>query len=252
MTNNASQAAGQAAVWEDPPYRFEVRFGLTSAEQRQLQPELINLVHENFINHPDYDAEYSSEFMQSDIYMRVLGHGHLDGIFTADLWHINGHPVLHLILAMVASHDRSGGKLMTDSMGLTLDLAAQAFGTDHFYVGLRSANPRVAAELWRNPWVRFYPRLDDWAGDPALAKLRQQFSAQAFPGHRCDDGCSIYHDIYPTSPWEGEIPWHHDERVNDFWREHLRPQGLDAFLFMGPTAPPFEDMPRGRIAYPAR
>ena len=136
MTNNFVQAAGQAAVWEDPPYRFEVRFGLTSAEQRQLQPELINLVHENFINHPDYDAEYSSEFMQSDIYMRVLGHGHLDGIFTADLWRINGHPVLHLILAMVASHDRSGGKLMTDSMGLTLDLAAQAFGTDQ-YVGLQ-------------------------------------------------------------------------------------------------------------------
>ena len=252
MTDNAVRAAGQVPVWENPPYRFEVRFGLSSAEQRQLRPELVGLLHDTFINHPDYDAEYLPEFMQSDIYIRVLSGNGLAGIFTADLFHSKGKPVLHLVAGLVTPSARSGGQLMTLSMGLSIDLAAQAFGADDFYVGLRSANPRVVATLWQSPWVRFYPRLDDWTGDPVLADLRPHFCGQAFGADRCDLEGIIFFDIYPTPPWAGEIPWHHDERVNDFWRKHLRPQGLDAFLFMGPTTPPFEDMPRGRIAYPAR
>ena len=60
----------------------------------------------------------------------------------------------------------------------------------------------------------------------------------------------MFYDIYPAPLWGGRIPWHHDERVNDFCRAHLRDHHCDAFLFLGPTTPPFNGLPRGRVKWP--
>jgi len=76
-----------------PPYLFEVNFSLSVARQQHLRPELVNLVHETFIDHPDYDTEHLPEFLGSDIYMRVFVEGELTGIFTADLFRTDGEPI---------------------------------------------------------------------------------------------------------------------------------------------------------------
>jgi hypothetical protein len=237
-------------IWESPPYCFEVNFRLSAARQQQLRPELIKMLHETFIDHPDYDAEHLPEFLQSDIYMRVFVEGELTGIFTADLFRTDGEPVLYLSVGLVTGHGRSGGNLMPLSMGLIIDLASQAFGLDDFFVALRTANPRVIAKLWQSRWVCFYPRRDWHSNDPRITNLRQHFCTQAFGADRCDLHGIIFYDIYPTPPWDAMRPWHHDETVNDFCRHHLRPQGLDAILFLGPTQPPFTDMPRGKMSWP--
>jgi len=76
-----------------PPYLFEVNFSLSAARQQHLRSELVNLVHETFIDHPDYDTEHLPEFLGSDIYMRVFVEGELTGIFTADLFRTDGEPI---------------------------------------------------------------------------------------------------------------------------------------------------------------
>jgi len=70
------------AVWLSPPYRIEVNFRPNRARQQKLKPELVNLLHETFIDSPDYDAEHLSEFLEADIYMRFFSEGTLAGIFT--------------------------------------------------------------------------------------------------------------------------------------------------------------------------
>ena len=250
MIEQNQEPENSLAMYESPPYRFEVNFHLSASRQQHLRPELVKMLHETFLDHPDYDAEHLPEFLESDIYMRVFAEGELTGIFTADLFRTDGEPVLYFSVGLVPEHGRSGGALTSLSMGLTLDLASQAFGTDDFFVALRTANPRVVAKVWQNRWVRFYPRQDWHANDPRLATLRPHFCAQAFGADRCDLEGVIFYDIYPTPPWGAETPWHHDETINDFCRQHLRPQGLDAFLFLGPTQPPFADMLKSKMTWP--
>jgi hypothetical protein len=156
------------------------------------------MLHETFIDHPDYDAEHLPEFLQSDIYMRVFVERELTGIFTADLFRTDGEPVLYLSVGLVTGHGRSGGNLMPLSMGLIIDLASQAFGLDDFFVALRTANPRVIAKLWQSRWVCFYPRRDWHSNDPRITNLRQHFCTQAFGADRCDLHGIIFYDIYPT------------------------------------------------------
>ncbi|MDY0041787.1 MAG: hypothetical protein RBS57_15855 [Desulforhabdus sp.] len=236
--------------WRVYSYLFELHFRPSAARQQQLRPELVELLHETFIDHPDYDSEHLPEFLAADIYMRVLVGGKLIGIFTADLLRTDGEPFVHLSAGLVKHHSRSGGALMQLSMGLTLDLACQAFGTAAFFVALRTANPRAIARLWANRWVRFYPRRNWHENDPRLTTLRRHFCAQAFGAERCDLEGIVFYDIYPTPPWGGNPPWHHDETVNELCRRHLRPHGLDAFLFIGPTLPPFEDIPQSGTLWP--
>ncbi len=250
MNQQGCEAENPLAIWAHPPYRFEVNFSLSAARQQDLRPELIKMLHETFIDHPDYDAEHVPEFLESDIYMRVFAGGELIGIFTADLFRIDEEPVLYLSVGLATEHCRSGGTLMSLSMGLTLDLASQAFGTDDFFVAMRTSNPRVVAKLWQNHWVRFYPCKDWHANAPRVAALRPHFCVQAFGADRCDLEGIIFYDIYPVPPWGGKKPLHRDETINDFCRHHLRPQGLDAFLFLGPTQPPFTDMPLGKLTWP--
>lgn len=250
MIEQNQKAENPLVMYESPPYRFEVNFRLSAARQQALRPELVKMLHETFIDHPDYDAEHLPEFLESDIYMRAFAEGELTGIFTADLFRTDGEPVLYFSVGLVPEHGRSGGTLLSLSMGLTLDLASKAFGTDDFFAALRTANPRVVAKVWQNRWVRFYPRRDWHAKDPRLASLRPHFCAQAFGADRCDLEGIIFYDIYPTPPWDGQRPWHHDETINDFCRHHLRPQGLDAFLFLGPTQSPFAELPRSKMTWP--
>ena len=250
MGHSGHRAEKPPAKWESPPYHFEVNFRPSAARQQRLKPELVRMLHETFIDSPDYDAEYLPEFLESDIYMRVFAGGALAGIFTADLFRTDAHPVLHLTLGLVSEHGRSGGSLFQLSMGLAMDLACRAFGTDAFSVAMRTANPRVVAMLWQNTWVRFYPRRDWHQKDPRISSLQPRFCTQAFGADRCDPEGTVFYNIYPVPPWGGQTPWHHDEKVNDFCRRHLRPGGLDAFLFLGPSQPPFADLPRSRIAWP--
>ena len=250
MVQPDRKAENTQAVWVSPPYSFEMNFRPSATRRQRLRPELTRILHETFIDSPDYDAEHLPEFLNSDIYMRVFAGEDLAGIFTADLFRTDGIPVLHLLLGLVSEHGRSGGTLMRLSMGLTLDLASQAFGTDEFFVATRTANPRVVAKLWQNRWVNFYPRRDWHQKDPRFTGLRKHFCTQAFGADRCDLDGIIFYDIYPVPPWGGEVPWHHDETVNEFCRHHLRPQGLDAILFLGPTQPPLEDLPQSRIVWP--
>jgi hypothetical protein len=235
---------------EEPPYKVEVNFGLSRRRQEELRPELEHVLHASFIDHPDYDRDNLPEFLASDLYLRVFMGRELAGIFTTDMLQVAGRPVCHLISGLVLPGMRSGGSLMSLCNGLTLDLASQAFGGDEFYVAMRSANPRVMAKLWKNPWVRFYPQpnWDEW--DPLEREIRPGFGRQAFGGDRSSLVGRIFHDIYPTPPWGGKIPWHHDPKVNDFCRAHLSNHHRDAFLFLGPTTPPFEGMPRGRVKWP--
>lgn len=234
-----------------PPYFSEVNFGLNVARQQYLRSELANLLHETFIDHPDYDTEHLPEFLGSDIYIRVFVEGELAGIFTSDLFRTDGEPALHLSAGFVRPHSRSGGTLMQLSMGLTLDMACQAFETDDFFVALRTANPRVVSKRWKNHWVRFYPRQNWHESDPRLATLRRHFCVLAFGAERCDLEGIIFYDIYPAPPcWGSKTPWHHDDTVNDFCRRHLRPHGLDAFFFLGLTQPPLGDMPQSMVIWP--
>jgi len=250
MNQRGHEPENPRVIWEYPPYSFEVNFCLSDATQQDLRPELIKMLHETFIDHPDYDAEHVPEFLESDIYIRVFVGKELVGIFAADLFRTDGEPVLYLSVGLVTEQGRSGGRLMALSMGITLELASQAFETDCLFVGLRTSNPRVVAKLWQNHWVRFYPRKDWHANDARVAALRPHFCVQAFGADRCDLEGIIFFDIYPVPPWGDKIPLHHDETINDFCRYHLRPQGLDAFLFLGPTQPPFTDMPRSKLTWP--
>lgn len=250
MIQQRREAENQPAMWESSHYVFEVNFCPSAARQKLLTPELIKILHETFIDHPDYDAEHVPEFLQSDIYIRVFAGDELAGIFTADLFRTEGVPVLYLSVGLVSENGRSGGTVMLLSMGVTLSLASQAFGTDVFFVALRTANPRVVAKLWQNPWVRFYPRRDWHASEPRLTTLRPLFCAQAFGADRCDLEGIIFYDVYPIPPWNANPPWHHDETINDFCRHHLRPCGLDAILFLGPTQPPFADIPLSKLTWP--
>lgn len=231
-------------------YRFEADFRPGPRRQAELRPELIGLLHEAFINHPAYDAQCLPEFLESDIFLRGFLGDELAGIFTVDLFRVQGQPVAHLSVALVAPGCRSDGALMDRSMALSLDLASQAFGSDHFFAALRTANPRVVGRLWHNQWVRYYPRPNLSDMGPEVMALLPHFSAQAFGQDTCDTEGIIFYDIYPTAPWRGQVPWHHDPAVNDFCRKHLRPVGTDAFLFMGPTRPPFSGMPRGEFEWP--
>ena len=171
MTDSGKEADQPAQVWESASHRFTADFRADPARREQLRPGLMEILHESFIDHPDYDAEHLPEFLHSDIYLRAFRENRLAGVFTVDLLRVAGAPVAHLSVALVAAGRRSGGELMRLSMGLSLDLATQAFGTDHFFAGLRSANPRVVARLWRNPWVRYYPRRDWAENEPTVAAL---------------------------------------------------------------------------------
>lgn len=208
------------------------------------------MLHASFINHPAYDRENLPHFLGADIYLRVFSGQDLAGIFIAELLRSAGQPVAHLVVGMVLPGRRSGGSLMPLAMGLVLDLAVQAFGSDEFFVALRSANPRVVAKLWACPWVRFYPRPDWNQFDPRVQALAPHFCGQVFGADRCDLEGRLFYDIYPTPPWGGRVPWHHDEKVNEFCRRHLRDHGRDAFLFLGPTLPPLRGLTRGRVAWP--
>lgn len=236
--------------WESALYSVEVNFGLSPSRRKNLEPELLAVLHQSFINHPDYDSEHLPEFMHSDLYLRIFHGRDLRGIFTADLVRILNHPVLHLSSGFVLPQYRSGGSLMSLAMGLTLDLAAQSFGGDEFFAALRTANPRVVAKLWETSWVRFYPRLSWEKNDSRLHELAPYFCSQVFGADRCDMEGRIFYNIYPVSPWNGQIPWHYDEKVNNFCRSHLRPDGRDAFLFLGPTLPPMTGIPRRQVVWP--
>jgi len=236
--------------WESTQYSVEVNFSLTPSRREALKPELLAVVHQTFINHPDYDSEYIPEFLGSDLYLRVFHGQNLVGIFTADLVRTLNQPVLYLSAGFVLPQHRSGGTLLPLAMGLALDLASQAFGSDEFFAALRTANPRVVAKILKNPWVRFYPSLSWDENDPRLQVLTPHFCSQVFGTDRCDLQGRIFYNIYPVSPWNGHIPWHHDEKINNFCRKYLRPGGRDAFLFLGPTLPPMKGIPRKQVTWP--
>ncbi|MCB2192474.1 MAG: hypothetical protein KQI62_12970 [Deltaproteobacteria bacterium] len=230
------------------PFTWEINFGLSPKRRGELEPELRRLLHELFLDHPEYDRLYLQHFLGADLYMRVFRGPELAGLFISELTHVDHHPVLHLILGMVRPRAASRGRLMPHSIGLCLRLAAQAFGKGDFYVALRTANPRVVAKLWESPWARFYPRLDWNTGDEQLRSLRPRLCGKLFGADRCSLEGVVFHDIYPEPPWHGKPPQHHDQRVNDFCADHLGPR--DAFLFLGPTKAPLTGLPGIELAWP--
>jgi hypothetical protein len=250
MGQNTEEKTAGPVRWESPPYEVEVNFGLSPSRKVALKPELLTVLHETFIDHPDYDAEHLQEFLRADLYLRVFHGRELTGIFLADLVRMENQPVLYLVAGFVLPKRRSGGTLMTLTTSLALDLAAQAFGSDEFFVAMRSANPRVVAGLWKMDWVRFYPRLNWEENDPRLAEIAPHFCSQVFGTDRCEPEGRIFYNIYPVAPWHGNTPWHHDEKVNNFCRRHLGPDGRNAFLFLGPTLPPLKGMVRGQVTWP--
>jgi|GEM_PF-1992269 len=241
-------------VWPAParlhlePFTWEINFGLSPQRRGELEPELRRLLHEVFLQSPEYDRQYMPHFMGADLYLRVFRGPELAGHFISELTYCGGEPVLHLILGMVRPAADSRGRLMPVAMGLCLRLAAQAFGGQEFFVGLRTANPRVVAKLWETPWARFYPRPDWSQGDARLRALRPRLCGQLFGSDRCSLEGVVFHDIYPVAPWRGEAPQHHDQEANEFCARHLGPR--DAFLFLGPTQPPLDDLPGEGLVWP--
>ncbi|MCB2227241.1 MAG: hypothetical protein KQH53_11240 [Desulfarculaceae bacterium] len=230
-------------------YEVEINFGLSPERQEELRPELRTMLHAAFIDHPDYDQEHLPQFLGADLYLRLSRQGEPAGIFCSELLEVGGEPVLHLILGLSPPELHGGGQLQPTAMGLTLELTAQAFGTAEFLVGLRTANPRVVSWLWRCPWVRFYPRRDWGKSDPQEQRLRRSFCDQVFGEDHCSLDGRTFRGIYPVHPWGGAVPWHHDERVNAFCREHISDHGSEAILFLGPTLPAVAGLPR-RAAWP--
>ncbi|BEQ13290.1 hypothetical protein [Desulfoferula mesophila] len=231
------------------PFTWEVNFGLGPEHREELRPELTDLLHRVFIDHPDYDRDYLPHFLAADIYLRAFRGKELAGHFISELVYVDGEPLLHLILGLAEPAASGRGRLMPQAMGLCLRLAAQAFGDEGFFVALRTANPRVVAKLWDSPWVRFYPRPDWSAGDQRLRALRPRVCGRLFGADRCSLEGTVFHEIYPAPPWRGRAPQHRDPRANRFCAEHLGPR--DAFLFLGPTRAPLEDLPAAGLAWPA-
>ncbi len=229
------------------PFTWEINFGLEPRRQQELAPELRQLLHQVFLEHPDYDRLHLPHFLGADLYLRAFRGSELAGIFLSELTHCAGEPVLHLILGL-ARPGAGQGQLMSTAMGLCLRLAAQAFGGEDFHAALRTANPRVVAKLWASPWARFFPRPDWSQGGARLKALRPRLCGQLFGSDRCSLEGIVFHEIYPITPWGGRVPWHHDEAVNRFCREHLGPR--DAFLFLGPTRPPLAGLPGEGLVWP--
>lgn len=230
------------------PCTWEINFGLSPKRRAELEPELRRLLHELFLDNPEYDRLYLPHFLGADLYLRVFQGPELAGHFISELTYSGEKPVLHLILGLARPTAGSRGKLIPLAMGLCLRLAAQAFGGEEFFVALRTANPRVVAKLWESPWVRFYPRADWGSGDERLRALRPRLCAQLFGGDRCSLEGVVFHDIYPEAPWRGKAPQHHDQRANRFCAQHLGPR--DAFLFLGFTQPPLDNLPGEGLAWP--
>lgn len=230
------------------PFTWEVNFGLSPRRRAELEPELRRLLHQLFLDHPEYDRQYLPHFLGADLYLRVFRGPELAGHFISELTYVDHTPVLHLILGMVFPQAASRGRLMSQAAGLCLRLASQAFGGEEFLVALRSANPRVVAKLWQSPWVRFYPRADWNTGDARLRALRPGLCGQLFGGDHCSLEGVVFHNIYPAPPWHGRPPQHHDQRANDFCARHLGPR--DAFLFLGPTLTPLRDLPGPGLGWP--
>ena len=133
------------------PFTWEVNFGLGPERREELRPELTDLLHRVFIDHPDYDRDYLPHFLAAEIYLRAFRGGDLAGHFISELAYVDGEPLLHLILALAEPGAGGRGRLMPQAMGLSLRLAVQAFGSEEFFVGLRTANPRVVAKAWDSP-----------------------------------------------------------------------------------------------------
>ena len=53
MIDQDQEAENPQAMYESPPYRFEVDFRLSAARQQHLRPELVKMLHETFIDHPE-------------------------------------------------------------------------------------------------------------------------------------------------------------------------------------------------------
>lgn len=226
-----------------PPYRIDLYQNPSSARRARLAPALTRVLHESFLNHPDYDRDNLAGMLSSDLFLEVRGERGDCGLFLADFEQADGTPLLYLAAGFLLPECRSGGALHRDMIRLALAAAAASFNQADFLVALRTANPRVIAQLWRMPYFRLYPRPDWSESDPLAARVAPLFCRAHFGADRCEPSGRLFRDIYPAPPWGGQIPWHHDEAVNRFWREHLSPAGRDALLLLGPTTPEGWDFP---------
>lgn len=106
------------------PFTMEVNLGLAPQRRAELEPELMGLLHETFLDHSDYDRLYLPHFLGADIYLRAFRGQELAGIFIAGLAVYAGEPLLFLILGMTRPEAGSNGRLMPLATGVCLRLAS--------------------------------------------------------------------------------------------------------------------------------
>ncbi len=223
-----------------PPYVLEFwprpAQGRGQAERDRLEPVFRDIVHASFLDHPEFDRRTLPYYLDCS-YVYVLRHQEAAvGCVAANLMAVDGAAVLHLAGGYALPEHQAAGIVNGEMLDEVLALARREAAGD-LHVAVRTPNPRAVAAFWAWPEARVHPRPDLPGPDESTRRLARRFCEVTYGLRDYDEADQAVRRTYPIPPWGGQVPWHHDEAVNDFCRRRLDFQAGDALLLFGPVGP---------------
>lgn len=229
--------------FKDYPIRIHRRVDQDLA--RLLLPRLTEIVHQTFIDHPEFDRVVLPGYLKSSYSSVIRLEETVIGFVFANLTQVGSRPLLHLAGAYVLPGHQNHSLCQHVMVKAFLALAAEDLGREDFFVAVRTPNPVAVGAFWDLPHFQIFPRPEEFAPDDELARIRREFCRQTYGLDGWQEESGIIVDTYPVPPYHGRSPRHRDDRVNRFVDRLIAPGGRDALLMIGRTTPPLPRFGQG-------
>lgn len=226
-------------VTEVAPYSIEVLIGGDRQAKQHLLSDLKDIVHATFAQDPEFDRVTLGCYLDCDYVMVVRLAGKSVGFHIARPRIVDGRRLLHLSGAFLLPHCRGNRLVLGHIVDANLCLAAQQFGTEDYWVAVRTNQPKVVGSFMESPHFVLYPRPGAEHGQDGEAVTA--FAGACYAGQKFDAERAVFPGIFPEDSVKRKQYWHHNEEVNRFFQSRVDYRSGDALFLVGRTKPPLPD-----------
>lgn len=215
--------------------------GGNQQEKDHLLGPLREIIHDTFVKDKDFDRRTLGCYLECDYLMVVRKDGQPVGFHMARPRMIDGHKLLHLSGAFLLPQFRGQRLIIGWLVRANLCLAARHFKSQDFWVAVRTNQPRVVGTYADSEYFSLFPQPGHKPLPENFEEVAPLFAAACYPGQEFDAVRGVFPGIFPPESAIREDYWHHDDRVNGFFKSRVDHLAGDALFLMGRTKPPLPD-----------